>query len=411
MAAYRMSIVKRAKTALERQVREAIEIARAPEGSLLNQKEEYNRCLLPTMTMVGPKSIRVQEREDNSRDQGRGLTQEQEEKALLEAKKALKAKLSKYKAERGPPSKRTKTTTKGSRPGYQLPPTWDTETTTCLEDLAPSDISKYLKPLRRVPIKTSQDQPRVQQQSGAGVDGGKLREKHPRDGGVLRDIKWYLEPLRREPPPSQDQPRVQHQSGGGGELQHESGVGGSGRDLYDEHQQDDVHTGEREEHLQDDVQPKQHQTEEQQLSDDGGGGGDLPGEHLPVDGVLRESRDEEDGGDMHDEHPQDDVHHGEHQPEEQPEGSEGGGDLSVHPGEHCEDQHQSEDGEGRGELRVQPGQHQSEEQQQSEDGGGGGDLHVEHQRDNGVLLKHTPMDDPGLCYVGGQHRTVEQIPD
>merc|ERR1712082_121659 len=43
---FRMDLVKTAPTALERQIREAVEIRRAPQEHLLNLKEEYNRCLL-----------------------------------------------------------------------------------------------------------------------------------------------------------------------------------------------------------------------------------------------------------------------------------------------------------------------------------------------------------------------------
>ena len=56
-----MDLVKTALTALERQIREAVEIRRAPQEHLLNLKEEYNMCLLPTMIMEGPKSIKEQE--------------------------------------------------------------------------------------------------------------------------------------------------------------------------------------------------------------------------------------------------------------------------------------------------------------------------------------------------------------
>ena len=45
---FRMDLVELALTALERQVTEAVEIRRVPEGHLLNLKEEYNRCPFPT---------------------------------------------------------------------------------------------------------------------------------------------------------------------------------------------------------------------------------------------------------------------------------------------------------------------------------------------------------------------------
>ena len=50
-----MDLVKSAPSALERQVREAVDIRRIPQGHLLNLKEEYNRCLLPTKVMEGLK--------------------------------------------------------------------------------------------------------------------------------------------------------------------------------------------------------------------------------------------------------------------------------------------------------------------------------------------------------------------
>ena len=60
---FRMNILKRVTSPLERQVREAVEIARAPAGSTLNLKEEYNRCMLPIMTIEGPKPLKTQELE------------------------------------------------------------------------------------------------------------------------------------------------------------------------------------------------------------------------------------------------------------------------------------------------------------------------------------------------------------
>ena len=52
---YRMDIVKATRSALEHQVREAVENGRACDGVLLlNQKEEYTWCLLPKLCMEGP---------------------------------------------------------------------------------------------------------------------------------------------------------------------------------------------------------------------------------------------------------------------------------------------------------------------------------------------------------------------
>ena len=150
LSSYRMDIKKKARSALERQVREAVEIARAPPGSLLNMKEEYNRCLLPSISLEGPKPIRVQEEEERVKNQGMLLDKTREEQALWEAKKNLKGKLDLYRAGRGPPNKRAKTTKAAPRPGYQLPPTWDIPTKTCHDEMKRTDIRRYLRPLRRL---------------------------------------------------------------------------------------------------------------------------------------------------------------------------------------------------------------------------------------------------------------------
>ena len=52
--------IKSCNSALSRQVREAVEISRDSSHCLLNLKEEYNRCVLPTLQAVGPPSIREQ---------------------------------------------------------------------------------------------------------------------------------------------------------------------------------------------------------------------------------------------------------------------------------------------------------------------------------------------------------------
>ena len=60
---FQVSRVKSCPTALGRQVREAIEIG-SSQQTLLNCKEEYNRCLLPAIHVTGPPPIRIQEEED-----------------------------------------------------------------------------------------------------------------------------------------------------------------------------------------------------------------------------------------------------------------------------------------------------------------------------------------------------------
>jgi hypothetical protein len=57
LTAFMMDVVKRTPSTLVRQVRETVEIERAPV--VLNSEEDYNRCLLPRMIIQGPKSIKV----------------------------------------------------------------------------------------------------------------------------------------------------------------------------------------------------------------------------------------------------------------------------------------------------------------------------------------------------------------
>ena len=148
LTSFRMNIVKKASSPLERQVREAVQISRAKESTLLNRKEEYNRCLLPRMSLEGPKPLRVQE--EQHREEVKQLTRGEEEGALLNAKKGLKAKLDQYRSLRGPPGKRTKTSATKSLPGFQLPPTWDVPVETSQEGkLKKGDIRRFLRPLRR----------------------------------------------------------------------------------------------------------------------------------------------------------------------------------------------------------------------------------------------------------------------
>ena len=118
---FRMDMVKSSSSALERQVRKTVEIRRtyAP-AYLLNLKEEYNRCLLPTMVMEGPRSVR--EQEDQDQEERALLTPGEEEAALKMARKNLKTKLKDYKETRGPPPKRFKHGATPSTPSAQTPP-------------------------------------------------------------------------------------------------------------------------------------------------------------------------------------------------------------------------------------------------------------------------------------------------
>ena len=46
--------IKSAPSALSRQIREAVEISQDKSHCLLNSKEEYNRCILPSLIIKGP---------------------------------------------------------------------------------------------------------------------------------------------------------------------------------------------------------------------------------------------------------------------------------------------------------------------------------------------------------------------
>ena len=217
LTSFRMDIKVRARSALERQVREAIEIARAPAGTILNQKEEYNRCILPTILMQGPKSIRAQE-EDDKLEQKETLTQTQVEEALLEAKKTLKASLDLYRTAKGPPSKRSRTKQGTPTPGYQLPPTWDIPTNTSQEERNRGDIRRYLRPLRRISapvdlIDSAQHQEETEQvdEVQAGVEG----EPEAQDPDVVPSAQQETlgELAEQEAPggPAEVEVEVQHQ--------------------------------------------------------------------------------------------------------------------------------------------------------------------------------------------------------
>ena len=78
---FSMTVVKSTRSALQRQVREAVEIARDRSFLLLNSKEEYNRCLVPSIRMEGPSHPKRQAEVERDMDLGTvRLTREQEEK-------------------------------------------------------------------------------------------------------------------------------------------------------------------------------------------------------------------------------------------------------------------------------------------------------------------------------------------
>ena len=89
---FTMHAIKPCRSALSRQVREAVEISQDSFHCLLNSKDEYNRCLLPSISVAGPPSIREQEEEAEriSRDM---LSPEEEEEAMRRARQAHKKRL------------------------------------------------------------------------------------------------------------------------------------------------------------------------------------------------------------------------------------------------------------------------------------------------------------------------------
>ena len=56
---FKISVVKKCGSSLQRKVREAIKIG-AEYGQLLNKKEEINRCIIPILKADGPPPINVQ---------------------------------------------------------------------------------------------------------------------------------------------------------------------------------------------------------------------------------------------------------------------------------------------------------------------------------------------------------------
>ena len=68
ITSFQMTRIKTCSSALSRQVREAIEIGHS-NLRLLNQKEEYNRCLLPSLQVTGPPTIKAQQEADQGGDE------------------------------------------------------------------------------------------------------------------------------------------------------------------------------------------------------------------------------------------------------------------------------------------------------------------------------------------------------
>ena len=84
---FSISVIKPTRSALQRQIREAVEIARDRSYLLLNNKEEFNRCLVPTIRMEGPAHPKKQAELELAMEQNIiRLTKDQEEEALAQAK-------------------------------------------------------------------------------------------------------------------------------------------------------------------------------------------------------------------------------------------------------------------------------------------------------------------------------------
>ena len=102
---FQMKRVKQCARALNRQVREALEINMDQSHLLLNSKQEYNRCILPKMTMVGPPSLAVQRGQEIKPPT---MTQAQEDEALSRAKSTHKKRVREFREGRGGAHKKIK---------------------------------------------------------------------------------------------------------------------------------------------------------------------------------------------------------------------------------------------------------------------------------------------------------------
>ena len=60
-----MRIIKTTRTAFERQILESVEIQKARQHHIMNNKSEYNRCALPRLTAkLGEKDLEKWRKED-----------------------------------------------------------------------------------------------------------------------------------------------------------------------------------------------------------------------------------------------------------------------------------------------------------------------------------------------------------
>ena len=119
-------VVGRAKSALERQTREAVRIRRrGGEGAILNSKAEFNRCFIPRLQLQEQDSVEEQERENRREEErtARELTENQQrwEEGKVKERKEQRSKMlqglpsNKGRWERGKNRKREEKDDKGSR--------------------------------------------------------------------------------------------------------------------------------------------------------------------------------------------------------------------------------------------------------------------------------------------------------
>ena len=102
---FKCTVVKNMRTALNRQVREAVEISMDGSHNLLNSREEYNRCLLPTLVALGPPPISQQIRDEVPKPD---LSQEEVARALERARSCMKKRTLESREEKIRESKRIK---------------------------------------------------------------------------------------------------------------------------------------------------------------------------------------------------------------------------------------------------------------------------------------------------------------
>ena len=168
-----------------------MEIAQDQSHCLLNKKEEYNRCLLPSLVSVGPPSIK----EQKSLDQPRNLplSQAQIEAALSQARFAAKKRTREGRRELQHQSKRLKI----SRNQWTSSDNFSLD----LYNLKESRIQDYFKVLEREP-------PRTTINPGDTVSKVKDPKKLRRQGEKLKDSKITSFFTRKNKDPGELKPRM-----------------------------------------------------------------------------------------------------------------------------------------------------------------------------------------------------------